>query len=212
MFSANIKSHFLRNSGKAWKWYTQIFFIFKYFVQNKENRRLWIFFLKIPICSWETGCQILARFRQNWSCFEWNCNFEGQICCHEDDKNMSFDIFPKYGQNFIINVQKICLLTFCWLEIMARNYKIWKISWTLNLNITLWPLLAHRLLWFFWRSFGSTFIPWKKVSVQAMAWVWAMAWNSLFVQNMLLKITHNGVGLRSDIRRGGFLASSNIVL
>ena len=124
----------------------------------------------------------------------------------------SFDIFTKYGQNFIINVQKICLLTFHWLEIMVRNYKIWKISWTLNLNITLWPLLAHRLLWFFWKSFGSTFIPWKKVSVQVMAWVWAMAWNLLFVQNVPLKITHNGVGLRSDIRRGGFLASSNIVL
>ena len=39
-----------------------------------------------------------------------------------------------------------------------------------------------------------------------------MAQKSLFVQNTLLKITHNGIGLRSDIRRGVFLASSNIVL
>ena len=127
----NIKSHFLRNSGKAWKWYTQIFFIFKYFVQDKENRHLWNFFLKIPIHSWEIGYHILALFRQNWLC---------------------------------------------------------------------------------WKSFGSTFIPWKKICVQAMAWGWVMAWKSLFVPKVLLKITHSGVGLRSDIRRGGFLASSNIVL
>ena len=76
----------------------------------------------------------------------------------------------------------------------------------------LWASLAHKLLWFFWKSFGSTFIPWKKVCVQAMAWGWAVAQKSIFVPNAPLQITHNGVGLRSDIRSGGFLASSNIVL
>ena len=124
---------------------------------------------------------------------------------------MSFDIFPKYGQTFIIKIQKICLLTFRSLEIMARNYKLWKISWTLNLNISFGHCL-HIGYYGFFESLGFTFILWKKVCVQAMAWGWAMVRKSLFVQNALLKITHNGVGLRSDIRRGGFLASSNILL
>ena len=125
---------------------------------------------------------------------------------------MSFDIFPKYGQNFIIKIQQICLLTFCWLEIMARNYIFWKNFWNFEPKYLLWPSLPHNLLWFFWKSFGSTFIPWKKVCVQAMAWGWAVAQKSIFVPNVCLYITHNGIGLRSDIRSGGFLASSNIVL
>ena len=39
-----------------------------------------------------------------------------------------------------------------------------------------------------------------------------MAQKSIFVPNAPLEIIHNGIGLRSDIRSGGFLASSNIVL
>ena len=30
----------------------------------------------------------------------------------------------------------------------------------------LWPSLARRLLWFFRKSLGSTFIPWKKFDIR----------------------------------------------
>ena len=104
--------------------FSVIFFIFKYYVQNKENRHLWIFFLKIPIRSWEKLVMLkeIAILKGK--------NVAMKMI------NMSFDIFPKYGQNFIIKVQKIHLLTFHWLEIMAQNYRVWKISQTLNLNIS----------------------------------------------------------------------------
>ena len=45
-------------------------------------------------------------------------------------------------------------------------------------------------------------------------WPGAEHWpkNQCFVPNKSLEKTHNEVGLRSNIRGGGFLASSNIVL
>ena len=52
-----------------------------------------------------------------------NCYFEGQICCYEDDRNMFFDIFSKYGQNSVTKVRKMSILTFHCLETMARNHK-----------------------------------------------------------------------------------------
>ena len=41
-----IKSHFLRNTGKAWKWCLQTFFAFSYFVLNDDIWHLVNFFPK----------------------------------------------------------------------------------------------------------------------------------------------------------------------
>ena len=45
-----IKSHFLRNRGRVWKWCLQIFFVFSYFVLNDDIWHMVNFFPKIPTC------------------------------------------------------------------------------------------------------------------------------------------------------------------
>ena len=125
---------------------------------------------------------------------------------------MSFDIFPKYGQNFIlkIQIQKICLLTYCWQEIMAWNYKFWKISelWTwispLAISCTYVTMNFLKVFWVYLHSMEKQLCVSNGLGLSSGP-------KTDFVPNTPLQITHNGVGLRSAIR-SVFLASSNIVL
>ena len=111
---------------------------------------------------------------------------------HKSSKNISFDF----------------LLT------RNRGPKLQNLKNFLNFEpeYLLWASLAHRLLWFFWKSFGSTFIPWKKSLCVTNGLGLSNSLKITFCSKCTFTITHNGVGLRSDIRSGGFLASSNIVL
>ena len=75
-----------------------------------------------------------------------------------------------------------------------------------------WPSLAHSVLWVFWKYAGPTFISWKKIHMQARAWGWVAVWKSVFVQKLLQKLSHMGVGPRSDKWWLWFLISQNNVL
>ena len=205
------KSHFLRNTDKAWKWCLQIFFIFSYFVLNDDIWHLVNFFPKISTCSQDIGAHILVLLGQkvtHWmKLLLWKQIYVSRALL----KHFFFHFLKIWAELY----KKKQILTFLCL-LLSRNHgpKPQKAEFLSNFETSYlsWPSLGHTFFWFLWKPFWGANTQWSKNHVQVRAWDRVITQNSTFIQKLLCNAAHNGSGLRSGAKCKYSIVCSNMVL
>ena len=211
MPSLTFKSHFLRNTSKAWKLCLQIFFVFIYFVLNDDICHLVNFFPKILTRSQDIGAWILALLGQkvtHWmKLLLWK-----QI--YVSTTLLKYFVFH-FLKIWIMLYKKKQILTFlCFLSSRNHGPKPQKSEflWNLETSYLPWPSLAHTFFWFLSKPFEGTNTLCSKNHVPGRTWDRVVTQHSIFIQKLLCKAAHNGGGLRSGAKCNYSIVSSNMVL